>query len=73
MEESDVESVVEDIPSTKPELAEKKEDSADATMKDKEDEEEDEDDDDDDPETSVWTPMNCCTLLTTAQVRRRSH
>ena len=51
-----MESGVEDVPSTKPELPENKEEPADTTMKDKEDEEED--DDDDDPETSVWTLMD---------------
>ena len=52
VDESDVESPVEDVPSTKAELAELNDETADATMKDKEDDEE-EDDNDDDPETSV--------------------
>ena len=52
IEESDVESPTEDVPPTKPGLAEKNEEAADATMKD-DDEEEEEEDDDDDPETSV--------------------
>ena len=52
VEESDVESPTEDVPPTKPGLAEKDEEAADATMKD-DDDEEDDDDDDDDPETSV--------------------
>ena len=54
VDESDVESPVEHVPSTKAELAEPNDESADATMKDKEDEEEEDDDDDnEDPETSV--------------------
>ena len=50
VEESDVESAAEDVPSTKADLAEKNDEAADATMKDKEEEEED--DDGEDPETS---------------------
>ena len=54
IEQSDVESPTEDVPPTKPGLAEKNEEAADATMKDDDDdEEEEEEDDDDDPETSV--------------------
>ena len=74
VEESDVESGAEDVPSTKPELAEKIEEPADASMKDKADEEEEDDEDDDeDPETLVWALINYNTLLTTAQLRCRSH
>lgn len=57
-----MESAVEEVPSTKPDLPENKEEPADTTMpvdttmKDKEDEEED--DDDDDPETSVGALMD---------------
>lgn len=51
-----MESALEEVPSTKPDLPENKEEPADTTMKDKEDEEED--DDDDDPETSVGALMD---------------
>ena len=51
VEESDVESGAEDVPTTKAELAINNDEPADSTMKDKE--EEGEEDDDDDPETSV--------------------
>lgn len=50
VEESDVESAAEDVPSTKAELVETKDEPADATMKDDEDQE---GDDEEDPETSV--------------------
>lgn len=53
VEESDVESATEDVPSA--ELAQTKDEPADATMKDEEDEK---DDDEEDPETSVWSLMN---------------
>ena len=53
VEESDVESPAEDVPPTKPGLAEKNEEAADATMKDEDDDEEEGEDDDDDPETLV--------------------
>ena len=70
--ESDAESAADDVPFAKAELAEKTDEPADATTKDKEDEEND-DDDDDDPETSVWAPIDYRTLLTTAQLRCGSH
>ena len=66
VEESDVESGVEDVPSTKAALPENNDEPADAAMKDKENEEEE--DEDDDPETLVWAFMNECALLTTAQI-----
>lgn len=50
-----MESTAEDVPST--ELAQAKDEPADATMKDKEDEE-DGDDDEEDPETSVQAPID---------------
>ena len=62
VEESDVESPTEDVPTTKPALAEKNDEAADAPMKDEDDDEE-EDDDDDDPETSVQVSMAYCALL----------
>ena len=70
VEESDVESAAEDVPSA--ELAQTKDEPApaDATMKDEEDEE---DDDEEDPETSVEALMIQATLLTTAQLHCRSH
>ena len=52
VEESDVDSAVEDVPPTKAEVAKINEEPADATMKNGEDQEDDEDDDDD-PETLV--------------------
>ena len=75
IEESDVESAAEDVPSANAKLAETNDEPADATMKDKEEEEEEEDDDNDegDPETSVWALLNYRTLLTTAQFHCRSH
>ena len=72
VDESDVESGAEDVPSTKAELAEKFDEPAEATMKDKGDEDND-DDDDDDPETSVLALVDYRTILTTAQLPCGSH
>ena len=52
VDESEVESAAEDVPSTNVERAKINDEPTDATMKDKEDEEDD--DDEEDPETSVW-------------------
>ena len=52
VEESDVDSAVEDVPSTKAEVAKTNDEPADTTMKNGEDQEDDEDDDED-PETLV--------------------
>lgn len=51
IEESDVESTAEDVPSTKAEVIENKDEPADATMKDEENE--DDEEDEEDAETSV--------------------
>ena len=53
VEESDVESVAEDVPPTKADVPETNDEPADTTMKNGEDQEEDDDDDDEDPETLV--------------------
>lgn len=71
VEESDVESAAEDVPSANAQLAETNDEPRDATMKDKEEEEDD--DDEGDPETSVWALLNYRTLLITAQLYCRSH
>lgn len=73
VEESDVESAPEDVQPTKAESAETNDEPADSTMKDKEDEEDDDDGEEEDPETSVWALMDCCILLTMAQLHCRSH
>lgn len=59
VEESDVESAAEDVPSTNTEPAKINDEPTDATMKEedvtmKEEDEEDDEDDEEDPETSVW-------------------
>lgn len=71
VEESDVESTIDDVTPTNAEPATVNDEPADAAMKDKEDEEED--DDEEDPETSVRTPVDYCTLLTLVQLHCRSH
>ena len=54
VEESDVDSAVEDVPATKAEVPKTNDEPADTTMKNGEDQEDDDDDDDDeDPETLV--------------------
>ena len=53
VEESDVDSAVEDVPSTKAEVPQTNDEPADTTMKNGEDQEDDDDDDDEDPETLV--------------------
>lgn len=74
VDESDAESGTDDVPFTKAELAQNLDEPVDARMKDEEDgDNDDDDDDDDDPETSVWAPVDCRVLLTTAQLRCGSH